>query len=164
MKPLFAVSSILLLLAAACTPTPTPSPTPQTMTIRVYFQNQARFAVGTEPYEESVTRTVLASNDIPAAVLEQLFLGPTTEEQSQGLGLVLSGTTGFSDFYIQDGVAHIFLTGKCASGGSTYTIANLIFANLAQFSSITAVKIYDQNGETEVPDGASSSIPFCLEP
>jgi spore germination protein GerM len=164
MKPLLFAFSILLLAATACTPTPVSTPEVQTTNITVYFQNQDRFAIGTEPYEDPVTRTIPASDDIPAAVLEQLFLGPTPEEQSQGLRLVLSGTTGYSDFFIQDGVAHIFLTGACSSGGSTYTIANLIFANLEQFPEIKAIKIYDQNGETEAPDGTSSSIPFCLEP
>lgn len=164
MKYLLISLSILLLVMAACTPVPENTPEAQTMTITVYFQNMSRFAVGTEPYEDPVPRTVPATDDIPSTLLEQLFLGPTLEEQSQGLALVLSGTTGFSDFYIQDGVAHIFLIGECSSGGSTYTISNLIFANLEQFPGITAIKIYDQNGETEVPDGPSSSIPFCLEP
>jgi hypothetical protein len=61
-------------------------------------------------------------------------------------------------------VAHVYLTGQCNSGGSTYTIGNLIFANLSQFPEIQWIKIYDENGETEVPEGQSSSIPFCLEP
>jgi spore germination protein GerM len=164
MKYLLIALSIFLLVMAACTPVPENTPEAQTMTITVYFQNQSRFAIGTEPYEDSVTRTVPASDDIPAAVLEQLFIGPTAAEKDQGLALILSGATGFSEFYVQDGVAHVFLTGVCSSGGSTYTIGNLIYANLEQFPEITAVKIYDQNGETEVPDGASSSIPFCLEP
>ncbi len=56
------------------------------------------------------------------------------------------------------------LTGNCSSAGSTYTIANLIMKNLKQFSEIRHVKIYDQNGGTEIPDGDANSIPFCLEP
>jgi hypothetical protein len=36
--------------------------------------------------------------------------------------------------------------------------------NLLQFEEIDYVKIYDAEGETEVPEGRSSSIPFCLEP
>jgi len=164
MKHLLIAFSILLLAAAACAPIPEPTPNEQTMTITVYFQNESRFAVGAEPYEDPITRTIPIRDDIPAAVLEQLFLGPTSDEKSQGLRLVLSRTTGFSDFYVQEGVAHIFLTGACSSGGSTYTISNLIFANLEQFPEVTAIKIYDHNGETEAPDGPSSTIPFCLEP
>jgi hypothetical protein len=56
------------------------------------------------------------------------------------------------------------LTGKCNSNGGTYTISNLIFANLAQFPEIRWIKIYDEKGETETPEGQTSSIPFCLEP
>ncbi|MFA5873223.1 MAG: hypothetical protein WC832_04595, partial [Anaerolineales bacterium] len=58
----------------------------------------------------------------------------------------------------------VYLTGTCASQGATYTIANLIYANLKQFPEIQWIKIYDQNNETETPDGQSGSIPFCLEP
>jgi hypothetical protein len=93
-----------------------------------------------------------------------LFLGPPSEEKALGLDVVLNGTTGFSRLTIQDGIARIYLTGKCSSAGSTYTIGNLIFANLAQFTEIRWVKIYDENGEMEMPDGQADSIPFCLEP
>ncbi len=151
----------LALLLFACTAC---LPTPQTVTVTVYFMDENMFAVGTEPYEKAVTRNLPAADDLPLLVLEQLFLGPTAGEQAQGLRLVLSGTTGFSEFRVEDGVAHIRLDGVCNSGGSTYTIANLIFANLAQFPEIEAVKIYDQDGGTEQPLGTSDSIPFCLEP
>ncbi len=150
---------LLVFALAACVP-----PAPETVTINVYFQDVEMFVIGTEPYEKAVTRTIPATDDLPRAVLEQLFLGPTPEEQAEGLALVLSGSTGFSDFRVEEGVAHIFLTGQCNSGGSTYTIGNLIFANLSQFPEIQWIKIYDENGETEVPGGQSSSIPFCLEP
>lgn len=139
-------------------------PVPDTVTVTIYFQDVEMFAVGTEPYEKAVQRTIPATDDLPRAVVEQLFLGPSAAEQAEGLALVLSGSTGFSDFLVEDGVAHITLTGQCNSSGSTYTISNLIFANLAQFPEIQWIKIYDQNGETETPNGQSSSIPFCLEP
>jgi hypothetical protein len=149
---------LLALAISACLPTP------EAVTVLVYFQNVDSFAVGKEPYENSVERLIPAADDRPRAVLEQLFIGPTPEEQAQGLALVLSGSTGFSDFWVEDGVAHVTLTGECNSKGSTYTIANLIFANLAQFPEIQWVKIYDEKGETETPVGQTSSIPFCLEP
>jgi hypothetical protein len=132
--------------------------------LKVYFVNIPRYAVGTEPYEDAVTRSVPLTGSEPEMVLTQLFLGPTAQEKAQGLEVVLSGTTGFSKLIIEDGVARVYLTGKCNSGGATYTISNLIFANLDQFPEIRWIKIYDENGETETPDGQASSIPFCLEP
>jgi hypothetical protein len=176
MRKLVLTTLILLLTISACSmpgatpllPTnstgPTLPPTPLDVTITVYFMDVARFNVGTEPYEAGVTRTIPMPSSLPEAVLTQLFLGPTDAEKAQGLALVLSGTTGFSNLKIEDGIARVYLTGTCNSQGSTYTIANLIDANLQQFPEIQWVKIYDQNGETETPDGQSGSIPFCLEP
>jgi len=149
---------VLCLATAAC------SRPPSTTTLTVYFTNVERYSIGTEPYEDAVTRTVPTPASRPEAVLQQLFLGPTAEEQAQGLAVFLSGATGFSDLAIQDGVARVYLTGVCNSGGATYTIASLIFVNLKQFPEIQWVKIYDQNGETETPSGPGDSIPFCLEP
>ena len=158
MKRLILLLAGLILLLSACTPKAA------TMTLTVYFTNRDRYAIGTEPYEDSVTRVVPVTASQPEMVLTQLFLGPTQEEKSKGLEVVLSGATGFSKLAIQDSVARVYLTGKCNSGGATYTISNLIFANLAQFPEIRWIKIYDENGETETPDGQTSSIPFCLEP
>ncbi len=157
MKRLLACT-LLLAGISACLPVN------ESVTIQVYFQDVDAFVVGTEPYERAVSRTIPTSEDLPALVLEQLFLGPTAEEQADGLALVTSGATGFTDFRLEEGVAHITLLGDCSSGGSTYTIANLIFANLAQFPEIKWIKIYDQDGSTGTPEGQSSSIPFCLEP
>ena len=134
------------------------------VTLTVYFTDVARYDVGTEPYERAVTRTVPATDSPPEAVLTQLFLGPTNDEKAQGLDVFLSGTTGFSKLTIEDGEARVYLTGMCNSKGATYTIARLIEVNLRQFPEIRWIKIYDQNGETEIPDGQSGSIPFCLEP
>jgi hypothetical protein len=137
---------------------------PATVSVTVYFTNVNRYAVGTEPYEDPVTRTIPETASLPELTLRQVFLGPTADEKALGLETVLSGTTGFSKLTIDDGIARIYLTGKCNSGGATYTIANLIFANLAQFPEIQWIKIYDENGQTETPDGQTSSIPICLEP
>jgi hypothetical protein len=155
--PTFLLTGMLLFLSA-CTRTP------KTVNLNVYFTNIPRYAIGTEPYEDSVTRTVPPTGSLPEMTLTQLFLGPTPEEKAQGLDVILSGTTGFSKLTVEAGVARIYLTGKCNSGGATYTISNLIFANLAQFPEIRWIKIYDENGETETPDGQTSSIPICLEP
>ncbi|MGD8456151.1 MAG: GerMN domain-containing protein [Anaerolineales bacterium] len=135
-----------------------------TVTVTVYFTDQTRYAVGQEPDEVGVTREVLASQYLPEVVLEELFLGPTPEEQTQGLMAVYSGSTGFNSLVVEDGVAHVYLAGQCNSEGATYTIANLLVVNLKQFDTIEYVKVYDENEKTEVPDGQSDSIPFCLEP
>jgi hypothetical protein len=148
----------LALLVSACTPKPA------TVTLTIYLTNINRYAIGTEPYEDPVTRTVPMTGSLPGMVLSQVFLGPTPAEKARGLDVILSGTTGFSKLAIGNGVARVYLTGKCNSGGATYTIGNLITANLAQFPEIRWVKIYDENGETETPTGQSSSIPVCLEP
>lgn len=146
------------LLASACAQKTPP------VTMKIYFTNMDRYAIGTEPYEDPVTRTVPMEGSLPETVLMQLFLGPTPAEKGQGLDVVLSGTTGFSKLSVEDGIARVYLTGNCSSGGATYTIGNLIFANLAQFSEIRWIKIYDENGGTETPDGQTNSIPICLEP
>lgn len=153
---------ILLLLPTACQPTPTP--TPGEMAITVYFTDVNRYAAATEPFEVAVTRTVPAGTNLPAAVLDAFFAGPTGEEAAQGLEAITSGATGFRELRLESGLAHVTLTGACNSGGATYTIAQPLIKNLLQFDEITTVKIYDAGGFTEDPDGAGNSIPFCLEP
>lgn len=133
-------------------------------TILVYFLDENRFAVGTEPYEVAVERQVHPDAFLPRIALQAYFDGPTEEEAAQGLTLVLSGCTGFSDFEIEDGIARVKLTGPCTSGGSTYTIAGPIFKTLRQFEEIDYIKIYDAAGMTEQPTGLTDSIPFVLEP
>ena len=156
----------------ACTSqevTPITSPTEvvdgnQMVNVTVYFTDSNRYAIGDDPYEVGVTRQAFASQFHPEVVLEEFFIGPTLEEQAQGLIAVISGATGFSSLVVGDGVAHVYLEGECNSGGATYTIAQPLAVNLKQFDVIDTIKIYDENGETEVPDGQSDSIPFCLEP
>jgi hypothetical protein len=99
-----------------------------------------------------------------AAVLHSLFAGPTRAERAAGYRLVRSRTTGFSQVSITGGVARVRLTGRCASGGSTTTVASEIVPTLKQFPSVSWVKILDRNGHTESPSGSSDSIPECLEP
>jgi len=144
--------------------TPTVGNTPVEVTVTVFFTDVARFQVGTEPYETPVTRIIPVPASLPAAVLTQMFLGPTETEKTNGLAAYFSGTNGFSKLTIENGVARVYLTGTCNSQGGTYTIANLIETNLKQFPEIQWIKIYDQNGETENPDGQTGSIPYCLEP
>jgi len=164
---IFPIMALALAIIAGCSPSTPPltqSVSPATVILNVYFTDMTRYKVGTEPYEIQVTRSVPAPLSLAEATLTQLFLGPTEAEKSQGLAVILSGTTGYSKLTIENGITRVYLTGTCASQGSTYTIANLIFANLKQFPEIVWIKIYDQNGETETPDGQNDSIPFCLEP
>ncbi len=160
--------TLLILAILACSTGSPPAATdtipPASVNLTVYFTDMARYEYGTEPYEAPVTRLVPVPASLPETVLHQLFLGPTDAEILGGLEVVLSGTTGFSKFTVENGIARVYLTGTCASRGSTYTIANLIFVNLKQFQEIRWVKIYDENGETETPDGQGDSIPICLEP
>jgi len=164
---IFPILALALAIAACCSPCTPPLTAPVSsapVTLTIYLIDKARYQVGTLPYEAAVTRTVSAPASAPEAVLTQLFLGPTDAEKVQGLAVVLSGTTGFNQLTIEDGIARVYLSSTCASQGATYTIANLIFANLKQFPEIHWIKIYDQNNETQTPDGQSDSIPFCLEP
>lgn len=146
------------------TPTSTPTPAPERVEITVYFTDSDRYAEGTPPFEQPVTRFVDASANRPEAVLQAFFEGPTTEEQEQGLELIASGFTGFESLVIEDGVARVHLTGHCSTHGGVYTVAQPIMKNLLQFADVQAVKIYDEAGTTQDPEGTSNSIPFCLEP
>lgn len=129
----------------------------------VYLTDVNRLAAGTPPYEVGVQRTVAVV--APAAsVLHRMYAGPTPAEAAAGLRLVASESTGFADLAIAAGVARVRLVGGCSSGGSTYTVANLLLANLLPFPNVDAVKVFDPQGATEVPGGASNSIPACLEP
>ena len=143
---------------------PSPSDTPTLVSITVYFTDSARYAVGTPPFEGAVTRHVAPGSDLPAAVLDEFFRGPTPEEQALGLERITSGFTGYSLLRIENGIAHLYLVGPCASNGAIYTIAQPILANLLPFPEIDYVKIYDQEGTTENPEGPTNSIPACLEP
>jgi hypothetical protein len=133
--------------------------------ITVFFADLERVSGGTPPFETAVTRRVRAEPaSQPLAILTQFFLGPTDEERAQGLDVVLSGFTGFSDFRLQDQVAYVYLTGACDSGGATYTIVDVLRVNLLQFPEIEWVKVFDQDGNTQSPDGQSDSAPACLQP
>jgi len=148
--------------------TPTPEfiglPEIQMAEVMVYFLDEARFAVGTEPYETGVIRSLHPDSFLPRLALQAYFEGPTDEEYAQGLRVVLSNCTDFSEFTIQDEIAMVKLEGPCTSGRSTYTIAQPIMKILLQFPEIRYVKIFDADGTTEEPFGPVNSIPFVLEP
>lgn len=133
-------------------------------TITVYFMDENRFVAAAEPYEVAVTRTVPAGSDLPRAVLDAYFEGPTQAEYAQGLRLLSSGFTRVRHLEIENGIARVYLGDVCANNGAAYSVANLIMKNLSQFPEILYVKIYDENDSNLDPDSMSSSLPYCLEP
>lgn len=149
---------------APATETPAPPTEPAQVKVQVYFTDENRFSAGTTPFEVAVERLVPASANLPEAVLQEFFKGPTEEEQARGLRAITSGFTGFSALEVKDGIARVYLAGPCASGGAAYNVAALIMRNLSQFEEVRAVKIYDAEGVTEEPEGEVNSIPPCLEP
>jgi hypothetical protein len=134
-----------------------------TVRTQVFLLDVDKYASGDTGYRIKRFRPA-----IPPAVarqtLERLFAGPTVWERAHGLRFVSSRATGFTDLTIADGIARVRLTGGCASGGSTFTVANLIMPTLKLFDTVDHVKIYGPKGFTEKPTGDDDSIPPCLEP
>lgn len=154
--------------ATVVSPIPTvvivlPPPRSSAQQITVYFLDINRFINAIDPYEVAVTRTTTDTN-LPLAVLNAYFAGPTQQEYDQGLRMHGSGFTHVRELTISNGVAHVFLGGECANNGAAYSVAALIHANLQQFSEINTIKIYDENDSTLDPDSVNSSLPYCLEP
>ena len=130
----------------------------------LYFVNAFRYNNNLPPFEVAGVRYVRSSNPY-ALLLDEYFKGPgATERFTYGWIALYNGFTGYSRVELTDGVAHVYLTGTCDRAGATYTIANLLTRNLKQFAQIQFVKIYDENGSTQSPSGASDSIPACLQP
>ena len=150
------------------TPTSTrtriPTATPAYKLIKVYFVNKFRYTNDIPPFEVNGVRWA-RSNMLPQSALNEYFKGPgSTERFTYGWIALYNGFIGYSKLEIRDGVAHVFLNGTCTSEGRDFTITNLITLNLKQFPEIQFVKIYDENGETQDPNGLSDSIPACLQP
>ena len=116
------------------------------------------------PFERTGVRWA-RTNNVIGTILDEYFKGPgSTEKYSYGWIALYNGFTGYSRFELDDGVANLYLKGTCTRAGATYTIADLLTYNLKQFSDVQYVKIYDENGETQNPNGASDLIPTCLQP
>jgi hypothetical protein len=175
---LVAIAAVAVVAGVACgdddngepAATATPSAPAGTSTaepgvvVQVFFLNEENFQVGQEPFVTAVEREV-EPPAVAQGALEALFAGPTPDEEAQGLRFEASEATGFTGLTVgDDGIARVQLTGGCSSGGSTFTIAQEIIPTLTQFPSISYVKILDPDGSTEEPEGASNSIPECLEP
>ncbi|MEN9604564.1 MAG: hypothetical protein RJB39_249 [Candidatus Parcubacteria bacterium] len=143
-----------------------PGTASSTKTVKVYFQDTTKYAVGTEPYEVAVARKVPVAKDSRIAVLEELYKGPTVVEKQIHLALVSSQTTGATlTFDAATGVAKVYLQGKCDNNGGSYSIANLLNLNLKQFPEVKAVRIYDPAGKTlEEQNLTKDSTPSCLQP
>lgn len=136
----------------------------QTTLTQVFFVDSHAFAIGQEPYVRAVLRPVIPPS-VGRRSLEWLFAGPTPAELAGGLAFVNSDATGFTNLTISgSGIARVRLNGGANSGGSTLTIAAEIVPILKQFPTVQWVKIYDPNGQTQVPNGPSDSIPAGLEP
>jgi hypothetical protein len=148
----------------AATATATTAPTAEVPMITVYFHDTLAVAA---PFERGVLRvaSATAAGELQD-VLDQMFVGPTATEQAGGLQMVYSGATGYTNFQFDSttGIATVQLVGGCASGGAAYTIANVIMANLKQYTGVNYVKILAPDGTTTTPSGASDSIPTCLNP
>ena len=150
------------------TPTPThtrrPTATPLYVKVNVYFVSRSRYNANTPPFEVAGVRWAKTDNVIPT-VLNEYFKGPgATERTSFGWIALFNGFTGYSKYELIDGVAHVYLKGTCDRAGVTYTIADLLIYNLKKFPQVKFVKIYDENGSTQLPTGLVDSIPACLQP
>ena len=147
------------------TSTPRPTATPQWTLVKVYFVNQYRFDNHLQPYEVNGVRWVKTSPFMGASVLTEYFKGPgATEYYTYGWRSIYNGFTGYSKVELIGATARVYLTGTCAPDRTDFTIANLLTLNLKQFPIVQFVKIFDENGATEFPDGAVDSIPLCLQP
>jgi hypothetical protein len=150
------------------TPVPTntrwPTATPPYTRLNVYFVNERRLLAGTPPFEVAATRWARSNLSFPQFILDEYFKGPGfTERYTYRWIAIYNGFTGYSKLEISNGIARVYLSGTCERGTSTYTIADALKANLKQFDFIQFVKIYDENGQTQTPDGPSDSIPACLQ-
>ena len=132
--------------------------------VNTYFLDEQRFVDNTPPFFRPVRRSVPVPG-VARGALHRLYAGPTQAERANNLTLLRSGSTGFTNLSISDSeVARVQLKGGCNSGGSTVTVAGEIMPTLRQFPTVSWVKIYDPQGNTQNPTGLSDSIPACLEP
>jgi murein DD-endopeptidase MepM/ murein hydrolase activator NlpD len=144
--------------------TPPPTATPLYTLIKVYFADRFKLAANTPPFQVNGVRWETSSPNLPLAALTEYFKGPGSTEKLYGYVAIYNGFTGVDHFDVTGGVAHVYLKGACMPNGKDFTIADLITFNLKQFSSVQSVKIYDQFGQTQNPDGLGDSEPFCLSP
>lgn len=132
---------------------------------KVFFADHNKIAANIDPPVTAVERR-LTKPAVAGAALQELFKGPNEAERDRGLVFVASHATGFADLRVSEWkVAHVRLLGPISADGSAVvTIASEIMPTLKQFPTVDWVKIYDEDGKTETPDGPKDSIPEQLEP
>lgn len=131
----------------------------------VYFADEQKITAGIDPPVTAAQRR-LTKPAVARSALDEMFKGPNQPESARGLMFVSSHATGYADLRVDtDKVAHVRLLGPISSDGSAViTIASQIVPTLKQFATVDWVKIYDEDGKTEQPDGLVDSIPEQLEP
>lgn len=131
---------------------------------QVFFGDRRKINDGVHPPVTETERR-LDKPAVAGAALRELFEGPNTGERERGLRFISSHATGFTDLRISNKVAHVRLLGPISSNGSAViTVASQIMPTLRQFATVDWVKIYDENGKTQRPNGQVDSIPVQLEP
>ncbi|MCF6277302.1 MAG: hypothetical protein L3J16_00920, partial [Anaerolineales bacterium] len=167
------VSTSVTPAPATFTPTPTPSRTSTpTRTIRptatrewmkatIYFAHHYRMLWGIQPYEVTGVRWARTA-ELPRAILNEYFKGPGAYERQSSYVSILDGFTGYSKLELDGNIARVYLLGTCQPEGRPYSLADMLNLNLKQLHAIEYVKIYDANGNTQNPTGASDSVPACL--
>lgn len=139
-----------------------PTNTPPYQHVTVYFIDQARLDAGLIPVEVGVKRYAESAADPIRVVLDAYFKGPGLVEKQNGLTNILNGFTGYREFSIEDGIAHVHLTGACEFSPLSYSIAQALMINIRQFPEVRGVRIYDEKDETRMLPGQLNAVPSCL--
>ncbi len=162
-------------LIPSATPTRTPAPTPTStipptatatlppIELKIFFTSTRQIGAQTPPFNAAVTRQLPGTANSIDASLDEYFMGPTVEEQAQGLIVVRSGFTGFRRWNIADGVLSVYLAGNCQPSGTPYNLAQPLIATLKQFGGVQFVKLYDAYDHTRDPLHRNDSWPACLD-
>ena len=135
--------------------------TPSTEAVQrmIYLTDQASLQTGQGELLKAVSRT-FGPEDGPQAALNQLYLGPKTDES--GLVLTACGTTGARILQIENGVAHVQLEGNCGGCG-THSIFDSIQATLKAWPEVTTVVGFGPNEPVRTAIN-EDKLPRCLEP
>jgi hypothetical protein len=91
----------------------------------------------------SVTRRVPRVPRIGSAALEQLFQGPTPEEEADGYGTQIPAGTRLRDLAITDGVATVDLSSEFEEGGGTLALTvrlAQVVCTLDEFPTVDGVR------------------------
>ena len=91
----------------------------------------------------SVTRRVPRVPRIGSAALEQLFQGPTPEEEADGYGTQIPVGTRLRDLAITDGVATVDLSSEFEEGGGTLALTvrlAQVVCTLDEFPTVDGVR------------------------